>query len=198
MRANKKVAQGIRTADKLLDIAQEIFTQRGYAAATTQEVIDKAGVTKGALYHHFSSKQALFEAVYRRAETRMGERIQSASGRNEDGFEQLKAGCFAYLECCSDDKFHRILRLDGPAALGAQRWREIDREFGVHRLLPFLMLLADKQVIKVASVEAFAFQLTGAMNEATFWIAQHENPPLAMQRSKAVLAELLLAVKATS
>lgn len=192
---NQKVVQGLRTAERLVEIASEVFCQRGYSSATTQEIIDIAGVTKGALYHHFPSKPALFEAVYRRAESEMGERIQAASTQKKDPFEQLKAGCFTYIECCAEEKLHRILRLDGPSALGAEKWRDIDREFGADRLLPFIKSLTQDRVIKVPSAEAFTYQLTGAMNEATFWIAQQDNKRKAIKESKATLSLLLESVR---
>ena len=193
--AKKNVEQGQLTRRMLVDLAAEAFAQHGYAGTTTQAIIDAAGVTKGAMYHHFPSKRHLFEAVYRSGEMLVAQRIADASGRQKDPWRQLLEGCFAYLEACQDPAWHRILRIDGPAVLGAQAWAEIDREFGVRRLLPFLQQLADTQVIRVASVEAFAYQLTGAMNEATFWIAQHHKPRWALRQSCITLEQLLSAVR---
>jgi AcrR family transcriptional regulator len=191
-----KVKQGEATASRLLAIARKSLEQRGYAATTTQDIIGEAGVTKGALYHHFPSKPDLFEAVYRQAEAEMGGRIQKASQAQAEPFEQLVAGCFAYLECCCEGDLHRVLRLEGPAALGPARWQAIDREFGVYRLLPFLQDLASRGVIAPPSVEAFAFQITGAMNEATFWVTQHATPAKALKESKRMLRHLLESVAA--
>ena len=192
---NQKIKQGLVTADRILAVARRVFEKKGFQAATTQEIVDKAKITKGALYHHFASKRDLFEAVYRATEEQMGRKIQESSGSKKAPFDQLVAGCFAYLECCAEDGFHRILRLDGPAALGTEQWQAIDREYGVNRLLPFLSELQNKGVIRTANVEAFAYQLTGAMNEATFWIAQQTSKSKALADSKKVLAGLLESVR---
>ncbi len=194
---NKKVVQGEKTVQRLLKVARKHFKNKGYSATTTEDIIQDAKVTKGALYHHFPSKVDLFEAVYRKVEDEMGQRIQDSSANRRDRFEQLLEGCRTYLECCIDDDLHRILRMDGPSVLGMNRWQEIDREYGVDRLLPFLYELKKEGVIDVQSVEAFATLLTGALNEATFWCSGHKNPPQALKQSKSVLETLLRSVQVT-
>ena len=108
----------------------------------------------------------------------------------------MLAGCFAYLDACADDGLQRILRVDGPAVLGLEKWAAIDRKYGVDRLVPALRHMADADIIEVPSVEAFAWQLSGAMNEATFWIAQHKDPARALRESKDMLRTLLSGVLA--
>jgi AcrR family transcriptional regulator len=192
---SRKVLQGRETADRLLQIAKQIFLKQGFAATRTDDIIAGAGVTKGALYHHFSSKEQLFEAVYRSVEDDVANRIESACAGVSDPWEQLLAGCFAYLEACQDEGLQRILRLDGPAVLGLAKWAAIDREYGLDRLLPTLQRMSDSGVIKVPSIEAFARQLTGAMNESTFWIAQHRNSKVALDESKRMLTLMLHGVR---
>lgn len=189
--SSRKIHQGIATAASILDIARALFEENGFAATTMQEVIDRAGLTKGALYHHYPSKMALFEAVYRSVEDSVAEQIARSSATSEDPFEQLVAGCFAYLDCACSHDMHRILRAEGPAALGFSKWQQIDREYGVYRILPFLEQLRSSGVLDLPSVEAFAFQITGAMNEATFWISDHPVPRKAMDESKRQLRKLL-------
>jgi len=194
-RDNKKVQLGQATVARLLRVATKAFAEQGYETTTTAQIIAEVGVTKGALYHHFASKRDLFEAVYRHVEEQMGQQIQSASATTTDPWQQLTAGCHAYLEVSQGNAWQRILRIDGPSVLGYQRWAAIDQEFGLARLLPFLEHLAATGVIQVPSVEAFARLLTGAMNEATFWVAQHHNPGQALADSKASLDALLLGIK---
>lgn len=195
VKGNLKVRQGRDTADKLLAIAVKAFSKQGYTSTGTEQIIAAAGLTKGALYHHYASKKALFEAAYRAAEEEVARRILSACANISDPWEQLLAGCFAYLDACSDPGLQRILRVDGPAVLGLERWAEIDREFGLDRLMPSLESMADAGIIKVPSVEAFACQLTGAMNESTFWIVQHTRPDVALRESKEMLVALLQSVR---
>lgn len=192
---NLKHRQGRATARRLLEIAHRSFAAHGFGATRTEDIIAEAGLTKGALYHHFRSKKDLFEAVYRGAEDAVAEKIGAAAASVDTPWEQLCAGCFAYLDACQDPGLQRILRIDGPSVLGLSTWAKIDREYGVDRLLPVLQKMADEGVIDVLSPEAFAWQLTGAMNEATFWIAQHRNPAKALADSKQVLQVILDSAK---
>ena len=106
------------TKRALLDIAKELFTERGYAHTSTEEVVRRAKVTRGALYYHYRDKAALFEAVF--DEVRLGylqavkERVQAAEG---DTWQQLVTGCQAFIESVADPSVQRIVYVDGPAVL---------------------------------------------------------------------------------
>lgn len=193
---NRKVEQGKQTRERLLHLAKVIFSDQGYAALTLDALIRQAGLTKGAFYHHFPSKQALFEAVYIETEKEVGERIMAASASATDPWEQLLAGCHAYLEACADPGLQRILRLDGPSVLGWQRWSEIDAEFGSGKLESFLTHLKEANIINTPSPRATAHLLSGAMNEATFWIAESDDPDDALTQSRLVLKQMLEGIRA--
>lgn len=193
---NLKVRQGQETAERLLDIARQSFAVKGFAATRTEDIIAEAHVTKGALYHHFPSKLHLFEAVYRIAEDSVARRIDIATASVADPWEKLLEGCFAYLDACADKGLQRILRIDGPAVLGLEKWAAIDREYGLDRLLPALQQMADANLIDVPSVEALAWQLSGAMNEASFWVARHNDPTKALRESQNMLRTLLSGILA--
>ncbi len=192
---NKKVLQGLATAENLLSIARTFFAERGYADTKTEDIISEAQVTKGALYHHFPSKKHLFEAVYIALEEEVAQKIMVASTKPSDPWQRILSGCYAYLETCHDPTFRRIMRVDAPSVLGMNRWAEIDRSYGVERLLPAMRELVKQGVVKTQVIEAFTWQLTGAMNEATFWIAQHKNPNAALKQSKTALRTLLESIK---
>ena len=106
------------TKRALLDIAKELFTERGYAHTSTEEVVRRAKVTRGALYYHYRDKAALFEAVF--DEVRLGylqavkERVQATEG---DTWQQLVTGCQAFIESVADPSVQRIVYVDGPAVL---------------------------------------------------------------------------------
>ena len=188
---NLKVEQGKQTRERLLRLSRNILAHEGYAALTLDSLIKQAGLTKGAFYHHFPSKRALFEAVYIQAEEEVGERIMTASASKTDLWDQLIAGCDAYLEACADPGLQRILRLDGPSVLGWKRWSEIDAEFGSGKLEIFLNLLKEHGVINITSPRATAHILSGAMNEATFWIAEAADTQATIKESRAALREFL-------
>lgn len=192
---NLKIEQGKQTRERLLQLSRRILEDDGYAALTLDSLIKQAGLTKGAFYHHFPSKQALFEAVYIQAEEEVGERIMAASSSEIDLWEQLIAGCDAYLEACAEPGLQRILRLDGPSVLGWKRWSEIDAEFGSGKLEAFLNLLNENGVINIGSARASAHLLSGAMNEATFWIAEAADTQAAIQESRTALREFLNSIR---
>lgn len=192
---DKRLASGAATVRALLAAAQKRFAEQGFAETTTQQVIDDAGVTKGALYHHFPSKKHLFEAVYRDIEGAIAQQIDAASAASSRPWDQLISGCCAYLDAFKNADWYRILRIDGPAVLGQQQWAAIDAEHGLERMQPFLQFLADNRIIDVPSVPAFARLLTGAMNEASFWIAQSPKPDDVLAQSKATLIAWLEGVR---
>lgn len=188
---NLKVEQGKATKDLLIDLASRRFAENGFAATPLDALIHEAGLTKGALYHHFRSKLDLFEAVYIRAEEEVAQRINAASVDASDPWDQLLAGCDAYLEACTDPGLQRILRRDGPSVLGWDKWSEIDAQYGSGKLESFLEILRQSNVIRVSSAKALAHLLSGALNEATFWIARAENQSEALEQSRKVLREML-------
>lgn len=192
---DKRTKKGRETARNILSIAQRTFAERGYEGTATADIIVEAGITKGALYHHFSSKRLLFEAAYKATEEEVSRRISHASSSVNEPWEKLLSGCFAYLEICRDPGLRQIMRVDAPSVLGLNRWSEIDREYGVERLIPFLTMLRDQGIIRLPAVEAFAWQLTGALNEATFWIAQHSDPDQALEQSKDSLRLVLQSIR---
>jgi AcrR family transcriptional regulator len=192
---NLKVEQGKATRDRLVELAFRIFSENGYAATALDGLIKEAGLTKGALYHHFKSKLDLFEAVYIRAEEEVATRINNASAGATDPWDQLLEGCDAYLEACADPGLQRILRLDGPSVLGWERWSQIDAEFGSGKLEIFLEILNQSEVIDVSSTRALSHLLSGALNEATFWIAQAQDSNEALDQSRKVLRKMLNGIR---
>jgi len=192
---NLKIEQGKTTRNRLLGLAKRIFSDQGYEVLTLDKLIKEAGVTKGAFYHHFSSKKALFEEVYYQAEDEVAECIKAASEQETLEWDQLLAGCDAYLEAFADPGLQRILKIDGPSVLGWERWCEIDAQYGSDKLEVFLEWMRRDGIINVTSTKALVHQLLGAMNEATFWIIQSEDQETALLESKMVLRQLLDSIR---
>ncbi|MBH55117.1 MAG: TetR family transcriptional regulator [Opitutaceae bacterium] len=192
---NLKIEQGKATRNRLLTSAKRIFSEQGYSALTLDSLIHELCLTKGAFYHHFPSKLALFEEVYIQAQDVVACKIKSASKQETGPWNQLLAGCDAYLEACSDPGLQRILRIDGPSVLGWERWSEIDAQYR-SELETFLEWMRRDGFINIASTKALVHQLSGAMNEATFWIAQAEDQSSALIKSKMVLRQLLDTIRA--
>lgn len=115
-------------------MARQEFSERGYAGASTEEIVRAAGVTRGALYHHFSGKPGLFLAVFEAAQQEINERIVRAAETTTDPWQNLVRGCRAFLEACIDPQLQQIVIIDAPAVLGWAVWRQVDAEYGLNSL----------------------------------------------------------------
>lgn len=195
MKAHTKAEQREATKRKLIDIAREMFTTSGYAGAAMEDLVEQAGVTRGALYHHFGSKEGLFRAVLVEIQTEVGQRILQASERERDPWSQLVGGCRAFLEASLDPAIQRIMLVDAPAVLGWETWRQIDAEQSGQLLEDILMILKNRGLIKPLSTAALTRLLSGAMNEAALWIAQADHPKKALKEAVATLETLLGALR---
>lgn len=160
----------------IIAAARQLFGGQGFAATTIDEVATAAGLAKGAVYHHFPGKEALFEAVFEAACADLARQVGEVAARTQDLLEAMAAGAAAYFDACSDGEFRRIILQDGPAVLGWERWRQIDAEhFG--RMAPVVLTAAMEQgLIAHQPVEPLARLLLGAMTEAAAACAASETP----------------------
>jgi len=169
-----------RTRAHLVDVAHGLFAERGYADVGLAEIVATAGVTKGALYHHFENKLALFEAVVEMVTQGVGERVATA------GDADLLAGCEEFLRAATSPDVVRVLLIDAPAVLGWQRWHELDDQHSVAHLREGL---AEQGIVSEALVRC----VSGALNEAARWIATLpvQGRETAVRESTAVVRKLL-------
>src|SRR5690242_3694099 len=121
---SRRAQYSASTRRALVDVAQELFAEHGYAATSLDAIVAGADVTKGALYHHFSGKQALFEAVFERVESEAAQTIQASLKGHRDPWEKALAGLRAFLEVVREPTYRRIVIQEGPAVLGYARFRE--------------------------------------------------------------------------
>src|SRR5262245_23620202 len=155
-----------------MQAARELFTEQGYAQTGTEQLVQHAGVTRGALYHHFDSKQALFEAVLLELE---GEFIvigATVMSPDAPAWDNLVAGCHAYLDMCMRPDVGRIVLLDGPAVLGPDRWRELEDRFALAAVLAGLRQAMDDGTVAPRPPLPLARMVLAAINEAGLFIAQ--------------------------
>src|ERR1700751_2752847 len=118
--ASRKAEQSLQTSAALIAAARQLFAQRGYADVGTEEIVRAAGVTRGALYHHFAGKRDLFEAVYERIEVELAERIAATALQDNPASprEAMGAGTEMFLAASAEPETQRIVLLDGPSVLG--------------------------------------------------------------------------------
>jgi AcrR family transcriptional regulator len=114
------------TTSALVDAARELFARHGYDGTSLDAVATRAGVTKGAVYHHFEGKRQLFEAAFTREVERMAMPLADAYGRKKDPWDAFHAGCRAFLDECLDPGLQRIVLLDASAAIGWEQIRHLE------------------------------------------------------------------------
>ena len=180
-RTAERRTQGERseaTRGALVSAARRLFAERGYAGVGTEEIVRAAGVTRGALYHHFDGKRDLFEAVYVQIEKELAERIAAgALAANADSpLAAMRAGAEMFLHACTEPEAQRIVLLDGPAVLGWDRWREIAAEYGLGLIEASLQAAIDAGAIASQPVRPLAHVLMGALDEAAMLVGRAEDP----------------------
>jgi AcrR family transcriptional regulator len=185
------------TTAALLDAARELFAQDGYAATSLDAVVRRAGVTKGALYHHFAGKHDLFAAVFARENERLLDAIAAAYAPEADPWDALEAGCRAFLEETQEPGLQRIFLLDATAALGYERIRELESdslklmELGIERAI-------EEGRIESRPAKPLAHMLFGAICEIAMVTARAADQEAALAEATAELGRLLRALAATS
>jgi len=179
------------TREAILAAATTLFGEKGFAAATIDEIAIAAGVAKGAVYHHFPNKEAIFEAVLQRTSATLATRILAKVSQSPDVLAMVTRGTEAYFEACSEAPVGRIILKDGPAVLGWARWREIDEEhFG--RAIPQALAIAMEQgLIEQQSVGPLSRLLLGAITEAAAACAMSADPAATGREHAAAFERLI-------
>lgn len=162
---NPERAERTRTA--LLDAARRLFAEDGYAATSTPDVAVAAGLTRGALYHHFRDKQDLFRGVVEREQTAVAAAIEVASGDRDDPVDAVRAGGEAFLDAMADEGRRRILLIDGPAVLGVEEMRALEARHAARTLVVGVQHAIDAGAMRPLPAEALADLLDAAFDRVT-------------------------------
>jgi AcrR family transcriptional regulator len=194
---NSTRRQGYSSSTKraLLDNATKLFTDNGYAGTSLDEVVARARVTKGALYHHFPSKLALFESVFERLQEKTTKRIEKQLNRIKDPWERASVGLQVFVDVCRDPQFRRIVLQEGPVALGHERWTEAERSASlgiVQRTVDELLKdLGGGQELS----ESFAIVFYGAIRSASEYVADADDPDAAAEDVRATIGAILAGMR---
>lgn len=186
------------TRRTLVECATELFTERGYAGTSLDEVVAAARVTKGALYHHYSGKQALFEAVFEATEDAAVQHIQRESRTVKDPWERATIGVRAFMEVCQQPRFRRIVMQEGPVALGFDRFREADERntYGLVRdIVRQVLSSSAAKTVPPSIVETFTRVFYGAMTSAGMSVASAEDPEAAGHEVETVIGIVLAGLR---
>src|SRR5947209_5932708 len=163
------------TREALIVEARTLFAQRGFAGVGTEEIVRAARLTRGALYHHFESKEDLFRAVYEVVEQELVEQIAAQAAAATDPLQALRAGARAFLDACEDPTVQRISLIDAPSVLGWERWREIGLRYGFGLVQQTLEAAMEADMLERQPVRPLAHLLLGSIDEAAMLVARADD-----------------------
>jgi len=179
------------TRAALIETARRLFAERGYAHVPADEIVTAAGVTRGALYHHYADKQDLFRAVFEELEQEVTAEIAAAIAAAPDPATGMVVGVGRLLDICQRPDVVRIGLTDAPAVLGWQAWREIEARHGLGLIIENLEAAARDGVLVPAPVPVLAQLVLGAVIEAALLIAHATDPQAARADAEQALLTLL-------
>jgi AcrR family transcriptional regulator len=184
------------TRAALVQAARGLFAERGYAGVPTEEIVRRARVTRGALYHHFAGKQDLFQAVFEQVQEEVGARITEVASAEPRAEKHLEVGCDAFLDVCLEPAVQRIVLLDAPSVLGWEAWHELDERHALGMIRMSLEVAMAEGYLEEQPAGPLAHLLLGALNEAALSIARAEDVKKARAEVGESLARLIEGLKA--
>ena len=190
--------QAEATRELLVAVARERFTNQGYAATSIEDIVQRAGVAKGALYHHFSGKDALFRAVYETVQADVVSAVMAAALAAQEPWAGVRAGLSAFLDACLDPAFRRIVVLESVSVLQPEV-----REGGIEQVeLPMLRTvltpLLASNVLPGVAAEPLAHVALGGLYGAALFIARSPDPDTARREVDVVLDTLVGGLRAAT
>ncbi|MGI8649362.1 MAG: TetR/AcrR family transcriptional regulator [Rubrobacter sp.] len=184
------------TRGALLSAAWRLFAERGYAGASQEEIVSEAGVTRGALYHHFAGgKLGLFRAVVIAIQDEIAREIISAASKSYkeagDLLEAYFASYTAYFEVCLRPDVKRILMQDGASVLGWDEWYEIDARYGLSQTEEGLRMLVEAGILAPQPITPLAHLMYGASLEAATYVLESGDPEAAKDEMVGLMRKML-------
>jgi len=191
---NEKRAQGDATRLALVVAARELFGERGYAATSIDEVASRAGVTKGAFYHHFAGKADLFQVVYEQVKREVSDQVVSVFNE-PDHWKAVIGGCQLMIDAQLDPAVRRIALHDARSVLGWDVVRDIETRYGAVGIRGALRKAMHGGVIETQPLRPLALLLAGALSEACFYVADADDPVAAREEVGRLIVRILEGLK---
>ncbi len=191
--AKRTSAQAAETREAILAAARPLFASEGYAATSIAAIVKAAGVTKGALFHHFDHKEDLFLEVWRLLQVEMDAAARDAaihSRSKTDPYAAFLAGCGVYLQWSTRPDYQRIVLVDGPSVLGMERWHKLDFELGSENMTRGTEFLARQGQFPLELAHPAAIMLQSALNGAGFALSA-EHPGITPEQAFETFERLL-------
>jgi AcrR family transcriptional regulator len=187
----KRAAQGRATRGQLIEVATRLFADHGYEGTSTEAVLAAAGVSRGALYHHFAGKEALFAAVVLAISDRVTAEIIEAIRDCTDPVDALRIGALAWIDLAGDPVIQRVMLVDAPSVLGWERWRAMDEGRTVGAMRAMLQAVSDSGRLPQELVEPFSHMILAALDEAALVVARAPDSRAAVAEGRQAVEELL-------
>jgi AcrR family transcriptional regulator len=192
MNATRTQAQrSEQTRAALVAAARRLFAERGYADVGTEEIVREAGVTRGALYHHFDGKRELMRAVYEELEEELSQQFAASVTPGAEPLQVLREGAETFLDQCLEREVQQIALLDAPAVLGWEEWREINARYALGLIEGVLRHGMEIGGIREQPARPLAHALIGALDEVAMLVARSDDPETTRAEVGATLTGML-------
>jgi AcrR family transcriptional regulator len=191
MTPKRTSADAEQTRAQLVQAGRVLFGSAGFAATKATDIAQMAGVTRGALLHHFVDKEGLFAAVLDAVENEVAERVVAAALRGSSPLEQLELGFGAFLAECVKSDITQIMLIDGPSVLGWEAWHQIDSRYGYQPVLATVLAAVSVGQLAPDDPESLAYLLLGALAQAGTVIGQSDDRQKTRARMSKSLSRLI-------
>jgi AcrR family transcriptional regulator len=189
--SGKRAAQGRATRGQLIEVATRLFAENGYEGTSIEAALAAAGVSRGALYYHFSSKEALFTAVLEAVSDRVTAEVIEAVRECTDPLDEIHTAAQAWIDLAGDPVVQRVMLVDAPSVLGWEQWRAMDEGRTVGAMRDMLQAASDSGRFPAHLVGPFAHMILAALDEAAMVVARAPDTRVAVAEERQAVAEFL-------
>jgi AcrR family transcriptional regulator len=187
----KRAAQGRATRGQLIEVATSLFADHGYEGTSIEAVLTAAGVSRGALYHHFAGKEALFTAVLEVLSDRITAQLTEVVSGCADPVDAVRAAALGWIDLAGDPVIQRIMLVDAPSVLGWEQWRAMDEGRTVSAMRDMLQAVSDTGRLPGELVGPFAHMILAALDEAALIVARAPDSRAAVAEERQAVEEFL-------
>jgi AcrR family transcriptional regulator len=195
--ANRNVERGAATRAKIIETSTTLFSKDGYVATSIEKILEATGVSRGAFYHHFKSKEQIFEAVFIEVEKEVTRKCVEQARGIDDPLERLRTGCGCFIQAASETRFRQIGLVDAPVVLGWEQWRSLEEQFGLGLVRAGLQAAASARGRTQELAPETAPLLLAALIEAALIVTRSENPEQSLSNCRLAVDKMLQAMVAT-
>jgi AcrR family transcriptional regulator len=187
----KRAAQGRATRGQLIEVATRLFAEHGYEGTSIEAVLSAAGVSRGALYHHFAGKEALFEAVVAAVSDQVTAELAATVAGSTDPVDAMRTAALAWISLAADPVIQRVVLVDAPSVLGWDRWRAMDDGRTLGALRAVLQAVSDSGRLPAELVSPFSHMILAALDEIVLVVARSPDSEAAVAEGRMAVEELL-------